>query len=92
MGGWLLDEHVKQVEARMWEHVKGGLVTGQCDGWKNVAKRTLVSSMMSVDFEEQKTTTNLLLHVLADIQVMEEQFGVTVITLCSDAAGDAHKM
>ncbi|KIK73850.1 hypothetical protein PAXRUDRAFT_37062 [Paxillus rubicundulus Ve08.2h10] len=91
MEPWLGDEHVIQVEARTQEHVKGGLATGQCDRWKNVAKRALVSSMMSVDFEphlihthniseEQKTIANLLLHVLADIQIMEEWFGVAMIS------------
>ncbi|KIK80127.1 hypothetical protein PAXRUDRAFT_159505, partial [Paxillus rubicundulus Ve08.2h10] len=95
----LLDGHVIQVEARIQECMKGGLATGQCDRWKDMAKRALVSSMMSLYLihmhnisEEQKTTANLLLHVLADIQIMEEWCGVTVIVWCSDAMGDAHKM
>ncbi|KIJ07991.1 hypothetical protein PAXINDRAFT_50665, partial [Paxillus involutus ATCC 200175] len=103
MSGWLLDNHVAQVDRRTRERVEGGLATGQCDGWKNIAKRALVTSMMSINFEpylvhthnisqEQKTAENLLKHILADIQMMEERFGVTVIAWCSDAAGDARKM
>ncbi|KIK92800.1 hypothetical protein PAXRUDRAFT_34354 [Paxillus rubicundulus Ve08.2h10] len=103
MSSQLLDNHGAQVEERIREHVLGEYAIGQCDGWKNVSKKALVTSIMSVDFkpylihthnisEEQKNAENLLVHILADIQTMEEHFNVTVIAWCSDAAGDACKM
>ncbi|KAF8834999.1 hypothetical protein BDN67DRAFT_913792 [Paxillus ammoniavirescens] len=103
MSGRLLDNHVAQVEERIRECVLGEYATRQCDRWKNMLKKALVASMMSVDFEpylicthniskEKKNAENLLAHVLADIQTMEEHFNVTVIAWCSDAAGDARKM
>ncbi|KIK78181.1 hypothetical protein PAXRUDRAFT_164672, partial [Paxillus rubicundulus Ve08.2h10] len=42
--------------------------------------------------KEQKTAANILMHVLTDIQIMEEHFGATMIVWSSDTAGDAHKM
>ncbi|KIN96676.1 hypothetical protein M404DRAFT_117265, partial [Pisolithus tinctorius Marx 270] len=82
---------------------EGCLATGQHDGWKNIAKMSVVTSMITIDFKviflqthnisaESKTAQNLLQHVLVDIKYAEEQYGVTLVAWCSDAAGDSKKM
>jgi hypothetical protein len=44
----VLDSEVKKVEDRIIDKVKGKMVTGQCDGWDNIAKTHVVTSMMTV--------------------------------------------
>ncbi|KAH7922722.1 hypothetical protein BV22DRAFT_1106461 [Leucogyrophana mollusca] len=78
MSGVLLDRQVVKVEARTKEQIQGKLATGQCDGWKNIAKASLVSSMVSVDFEP---------YLYA-----ESHFAVSIIAWCTDAGSDALKM
>ncbi|KAH7913714.1 ribonuclease H-like domain-containing protein [Hygrophoropsis aurantiaca] len=103
MSGVLLDRQVVKVEARTKERIQGKLATGQCDGWKNIAKASLVSSMVTVDFEpylvrthnmsaERKTGENLLSRVKSDIEYAESHFGVSIIAWCTDAGSDALKM
>jgi hypothetical protein len=40
---------VKKVEARVIEKVKRKLATGQCDGWENIAKTHVVTSMFTIE-------------------------------------------
>jgi hypothetical protein len=49
LSGKVLDKEVKKVEDTVRRKVQGRLATGQCDGWKNVAKSSVVSSVMSVE-------------------------------------------
>jgi hypothetical protein len=49
LSGRILDREVARVEARTRERIKGKIATGQCDGWKNVAKTSVVTSMITVE-------------------------------------------
>ena len=51
LSGQILDGEVKKVEARLVEKVKGKLATGQCDGWENIAKTHIITSMITVEHE-----------------------------------------
>ena len=44
----VLTERVRDVEGDIKQRVKGQLATGQCDGWKNIAKMPLIASMITV--------------------------------------------
>jgi len=51
LAGRILDDEVAKVEARTKERINGKVATGQCDGWKNVAKTSVVTSMITVEHE-----------------------------------------
>jgi hypothetical protein len=51
LSGQILDGEVKKVEVRLVEKVKGKLATGQCDGWENIAKTHVITSMITVEHE-----------------------------------------
>jgi hypothetical protein len=51
LSGWILDGEVKKVEARLIEKVKGKLATGQCDGWENIVKTHVITSVITVEHE-----------------------------------------
>ena len=51
LSGRVLDREVERVENGVISKVSGKLATGQCDGFKNVAKSSVVSTMMSVEYE-----------------------------------------
>lgn len=51
LAGSILKEHVREVEGSTKERVKGKLATGQCDGWKNIAKTPLIATVITVEFE-----------------------------------------
>ena len=45
----VLSAVVKDVEGPELSYLKGKLGSGQCDGWKNVAKTSLVASIITVE-------------------------------------------
>ena len=49
LSGKVLDKEVLKVEDAIRLFVQGKLATGQCDGWKNVAKSNVVTSLMTVE-------------------------------------------
>lgn len=51
VSGQILDGEVKKAEERVANKVQGKMATGQCDGWENVAKTHVVTSMMTVEHE-----------------------------------------
>ena len=51
LSGRILDGHVKKVEDRVEVSVKGKFATGQCDGWKNIAKTNVITTVMTVENE-----------------------------------------
>ena len=51
LSGRVLDREVERVENGVISKVSRKLATGQCDGFKNVAKSSVVSTMMSVEYE-----------------------------------------
>ena len=59
LSGKVLDKEAQKVEDAIRRKVQGKLATGQCDGWKNVAKSSIVSSVMSVENVVSKATPYL---------------------------------
>lgn len=54
MSGRILDGEVQKAEQHIIDKVKGKVATGQCDGWDNVAKTHIITSMMTVEHEVSK--------------------------------------
>ncbi|KDR69467.1 hypothetical protein GALMADRAFT_104095 [Galerina marginata CBS 339.88] len=103
LSGRVLDQEVKKVDDVIRGKVHGKMATGQNDGFKNVAKSSVVSSLMTVEYEpyliqthdvtrERKGGIQLLKHTLEDMKLMEEKFGVEVIGWCTDDGPDGKKM
>lgn len=65
LSGLILDKEVARVISKTRLLTDGRFATGQCDGWKNIAKASVVTSMIIVDFEvrSQKTVFNLVTHI-----------------------------
>ncbi|KAK1222630.1 hypothetical protein PQX77_014513 [Marasmius sp. AFHP31] len=47
LSGTILDREVNRVEGNVWQQVQGQKATYQADGWKNIAKTNVISSMMT---------------------------------------------
>ncbi|KAL6307742.1 ribonuclease H-like domain-containing protein [Sparassis latifolia] len=103
LSGTYLDRAVAEVEERTKIKVRGKVATRQCDGWKNVAKTSVVTSVMTVEHEayllrthnmtgKPKTGDKLLEIVTADISYMSDKFGVKTIGWCTDDGPDGKKM
>lgn len=103
VSGPVLDRLSQAVIRETTASLKGRLVTGQCDGWKNKAKTSVVASMITAGSEAHivrthdvsahaKTGDELLKIVNSDIEHAEALFGVSVIAWCSDDGGDGRKM
>ncbi|KAF9473477.1 hypothetical protein BDN70DRAFT_767378, partial [Pholiota conissans] len=79
--------------------VKGKMATGQCDGWKNIAKTSLVLMVMipylieTHNITHDPKTGNILFKlILQDIKIMEEVYDIIVIVWCTDNGLYARKM
>ncbi|KAH9001857.1 hypothetical protein EDB86DRAFT_2769004, partial [Lactarius hatsudake] len=90
LSGRFLDKEVERVEDHLRSKLDGKIATGQCDGWKNIAKASIVASMVTVDYEpflirthdisaDRKTGDNLLKLVLDDILYVNSKYGVVII-------------
>ena len=51
LSGAVLDSEVVKAEERVRQKIQGKVGTGQCDGWKNKAKKSVVSTMLMVENE-----------------------------------------
>jgi hypothetical protein len=51
LSGRILTEEVRKVEDRLVKRVQGKMGTGQCDGWKNIAKTALIACVVTVEYE-----------------------------------------
>lgn len=51
MSGRILDEEADKVVGKVKGQVSGRFGTGLCDGWKNVSKSSLVTSMINVAYK-----------------------------------------
>ena len=51
LSGCVLNSQVKKVKDQICKKVTRKLATGQCDGWKNIAKTSVVAMVMSVENE-----------------------------------------
>ncbi|KAK7684286.1 hypothetical protein QCA50_012610 [Cerrena zonata] len=83
--------------------VSGKFGTGQCDGWKNIAKTSLIVSMINVEYVPwllnvfdisalEKTADTLLEYVLKEIKYITEELHVVLVAWCTDASGESRKM
>ncbi|KAI9058295.1 hypothetical protein FKP32DRAFT_1549847, partial [Trametes sanguinea] len=82
--------------------VENRYAMGQCDGWKNIAKTNVVSTVMSVEHEpylvkthdmtgEPKTGDRMFELIKSDIATMERDYQVDVIGWCTDDGPDGKK-
>ena len=55
LSGIHLDAAVNNALAHTKSQVYGKLATGQSDGWKNIAKTSVITSMMSVENDVRQT-------------------------------------
>ena len=103
VSGTVLDRLSNQVVENTHEKIEGRLVTGQCDGWKNKAKTSVVALMITAGSEphivhihnvssQAKTGEELLKLVKANILYAQLIFLVTIIAWCSDDGGNTRKM
>ncbi|KAI9437199.1 hypothetical protein H4582DRAFT_1793114, partial [Lactarius indigo] len=103
LSGRFLDKEVERVENHLKSKLDGKIATGQCDGWKNIAKASVVASMVTVDYEpflirthdisaNRKTGDNLLKLVLDDILYVKNKYGVVIIAWVTDDGGDGRRM
>ena len=51
LGGRVLDAEAARVKELTKAKVEGKIGTGQCDGWKNIAKKPVISTMVTVENE-----------------------------------------
>jgi hypothetical protein len=51
LSGAVLDSEVVKAEEQVRQKIQGKVGTGQCDGWKNKAKKSVVSTMLMVENE-----------------------------------------
>ncbi|KAB5588959.1 HAT family dimerization protein [Ceratobasidium theobromae] len=102
LSGRILNQEVDRVVGNLKTLVKGHLATGMCDGWKNVAKTSLVASMITVNYQAHithirdvsaswKTAGNLLSIVIEEIKYAED-LGAKIVAWCSDASGESRAM
>ncbi|OBZ67907.1 hypothetical protein A0H81_12375 [Grifola frondosa] len=103
VSGRILNEEAGKVVDMMKLQVKGKYATGQCDGWKNISKTSLVASMINVEYlpwllnvcdisAKVKNAENLLEIVIGEINYCIEVLGVTLVGWCTDASGESRKM
>ncbi|KAI9450427.1 hypothetical protein BJY52DRAFT_1100490, partial [Lactarius psammicola] len=99
LSGPILDREAGKVEEKLKLRFKGRKATFQTDGWKNKARQAIIATMVSPylmrthDVSAQPKTGEALLQlVIEDIKWSEEMYGLTIIGVCSDDGGDAHKM
>ncbi|KAI0729818.1 hypothetical protein C8Q72DRAFT_777221 [Fomitopsis betulina] len=103
LAGHILDEEADKVLNRMKAHVKGRFAMGQCNGWKNIAKTSLVTSMLNVEYKpyilgavdisaRQKNAKNLLEIVTNEIKYCQDVLGVVLVVWCTDSSGESLKM
>ncbi|KAH9848416.1 hypothetical protein C2E23DRAFT_716286, partial [Lenzites betulinus] len=101
--GRILDAEAARVLKALKDYLHGRFVTGQSDGWKSIAKHSIIASMINAEYEahvlhsydvthELKTAENLLDIVEAKIIFCEETLEVIVVAWCTDGGGDCAKM
>ncbi|KIK95261.1 hypothetical protein PAXRUDRAFT_77340, partial [Paxillus rubicundulus Ve08.2h10] len=84
--GRILNKEAEKVIEGMKLNVKNIFITGQCNGWKNIVKSSIVASMLSM---LPKMAENLLEIVLGEIKYAMEVLKVKIMAWCTDAGGDS---
>ncbi|EMD37416.1 hypothetical protein CERSUDRAFT_136001, partial [Gelatoporia subvermispora B] len=103
LSGRILDQKSHKVVIDMKTRVKGCYGTGQCDGWKNITKTSLVALMINVEYmpyllnavdisAQVKNAENLLEIVVNEISYCVETIGTVVVAWCTDSSGESVKM
>ncbi|OCH84209.1 hypothetical protein OBBRIDRAFT_741963 [Obba rivulosa] len=103
LGGRILEAEAGKVINDMRCRVKGRFASGQCDGWKSIAKNSIVASVVNVEcipwllnvFDISAAVKNaekLLAIVIGEIKYIQEELGTTVVAWCTDASGESRKM
>ncbi|KIK75535.1 hypothetical protein PAXRUDRAFT_172563 [Paxillus rubicundulus Ve08.2h10] len=86
----ILDEEAEKVIEGMKLKVKNRFVMGQCDGWKNIVKSSIVASTINVEHvpyllntcdisDKPKMAENLLESVLGEIKYTTEVLKVKIV-------------
>ncbi|KIJ61394.1 hypothetical protein HYDPIDRAFT_169663 [Hydnomerulius pinastri MD-312] len=103
LSGRVLNEEADKVVAEMKVKVEGRYGTGQCDGWKNVSKTSIIGTMVNVEYtphilhvdnvtDKPKTAVELLKLVEREIRYAVEVLKVVIVAWCTDASGESAKM
>ncbi|KAI0362751.1 hypothetical protein OH77DRAFT_1379925, partial [Trametes cingulata] len=101
--GRILDAEAERVMAHMRYASNGRYATGQCDGWKNISRDSLVASMINVEYTPwllnlfnvsaiAKTAQNLFEIISTEITYCMEYLSTIIVAYCTDCAGDAKAM
>ncbi|PCH39122.1 hypothetical protein WOLCODRAFT_31142, partial [Wolfiporia cocos MD-104 SS10] len=101
--GRILEEEAQRVVIGMKQQVQGRFAMGQSDGWKNVTRTSLVTSMINVEYSpyllnavdistQAKNAENLLEIVKAEIKYCMEVLETKVVAWCTDSSGESVKM
>jgi hypothetical protein len=67
LSGSVLDNQVAEVEAGVKAKIQGKVGIAQCDGWKNNAKKSVVSTMIMVENEVCTFCVHLVTANLHDV-------------------------
>ncbi|KIN99447.1 hypothetical protein M404DRAFT_155309 [Pisolithus tinctorius Marx 270] len=100
LSGRILDKEATKVVKKMKTAVHGKFATGQCNGWKNVNKASIIASTINVEYSpyllnttdisaQPKTAEWLLEIVMAEIAYATNTLNVRLIAWCSDAGRDS---
>ncbi|KAF8989621.1 hypothetical protein BDQ17DRAFT_1333968 [Cyathus striatus] len=103
LAGSILNKEADKVIMGTRQHTEGKLATYQCDGWKNIAKTSVITSMMTVDSlsyllrthdmsGKPKTGDELFILVKDDIMFMQNTYRVDTIAITTDDGPDGKKM
>ncbi|THU83160.1 hypothetical protein K435DRAFT_571524, partial [Dendrothele bispora CBS 962.96] len=101
--GQILDDQAEKAYNNMRMETDGLYGTGQCDGWKNVKKNSVVASMVNVEYNprllgvedisaERKTADNLIKIVINEMNRIRDIFNVILVAWCTDASSESAKM
>ncbi|GJE84312.1 hypothetical protein PsYK624_003880 [Phanerochaete sordida] len=102
LSGRFLDENVAEAESRVLEQVRGRLAMGQSDGWKNIAKTNVTTSVITVNHKTHilrthnmtgrpKTGDEMLSLIRSDIQDAQKRLKVVIIGWTTDDGPDGKK-
>ncbi|KAF8960686.1 ribonuclease H-like domain-containing protein, partial [Flammula alnicola] len=102
ISGPILRKEAEKVIVKTQKATNGKLATYQCDGWKNIAKTALITSMMQVNYVpyllrthdmtgRPKTGDELFELIKDDIIHTKNTYGVDIICVTTDDGPDGKK-
>ncbi|KAF9511222.1 hypothetical protein BS47DRAFT_1299244 [Hydnum rufescens UP504] len=95
LSGPLLKVQYDLIQDGLTDIMKGGYVTGQCDGWKDISWNHVIALMLHVTHVhntsgECKTVENLLKLMEMEKKFIKVDLSCTLIGWVSDAGGELH--